>query len=436
MVCIVTFARSWQALIATRALGKRGKKVITCDSERFATSNFSKYSVENFVYPDPRKDEKGFVSKLIEKARLLKKKFNKEITLIPIHHETFVVSKYKKQLSKHLRLCIEDYDKIDRIHDKALILPELKRSKIPHPKTYIINNVRQLYDITPKMRFPVFIKQRRSFGSFGLVKVDERDELIYKYSQIVKDIKKTDYPIIQEFSKGKDYCCTAVLNNGKLRAMMTYQNIKTYPPKAGVGVYRKNVKSPIIEKIAARFLTGIKWHGVIEIDFRLDGNPGTAKKAYIIDANPRFWGGLNQSVKSDVDYPWLVYCIASYGDCEIVKRFTRNVRTENLVTAIMALNEEIYNNKDKKKELKKLRVHWDKLINRKERLPDFLKRLAHASDQRYKLKSFREFLKRRGKVQDDIFDCDDPFVFMGILYPVYIFLKYGKVSKEILTGKL
>ena len=42
--CIMTFARSWNTVAATRSLGKSGVEVITGDNLYFAASNFSLYS--------------------------------------------------------------------------------------------------------------------------------------------------------------------------------------------------------------------------------------------------------------------------------------------------------------------------------------------------------------------------------------------------------
>ena len=64
--CIITFARSWNTVAATRCLGAHGVDVITGDNLFVAASNFSFYSKGFFVYPDPDKDPEGFIDKLVE----------------------------------------------------------------------------------------------------------------------------------------------------------------------------------------------------------------------------------------------------------------------------------------------------------------------------------------------------------------------------------
>ncbi|MBN2458041.1 ATP-grasp domain-containing protein [Candidatus Woesearchaeota archaeon] len=440
MVCIITFARSWQALVATRALGKAGIKVVTCDTDKYATSFFSKYSRHHFLYTSPDKDEKRFVRELIEKSRHYRERYNEEVMILPIHKETYTISKYKKQLSRYAKLCIEDHTKIREVHNKGTIIKLLKRYRIRHPKTYCIKDMLELYRIVPKLSFPVFIKLTESAASIGLKKVDERDDLIYEYKKIVMEygLKPKDYPIIQEAVPGEDYCVTAIFNKGQKRAIMTYFNIKCHPYKSGPGVYRKNVNVPEMEKEAERFLNAIRWHGVIELDFRM----GKDKKPYLIEANPRFWGGLNQSVASNVNYPLLAYNIAMEHDCETVTRFNRRMRTENLVTAVLALADEIKKDERKRKELEKLGRYWkqafkdrDDMNNFRSCMKQFFGQLAHINKQKYTSKTIAEFISRRKIVKDDILDMKDPFVVMGIFYPIHLILKYGKINKQLLTGE-
>jgi len=434
MACIITFARSWQALVAVRSLGKAGINVITADTDNFATAFFSKYSLENFIYPSPY-DEKAFVRCLVAKAREIKRKYGEEVMLLPIHKETYTISKYKKQLSRHMKLCVNSYDRILELHNKASIAKVAKRLGVRHPKTYAVRDIAELYRLVPRMKFPVFMKLPESAASIGLQKIDERDSLIYEFSKAVREykLKPAQYPVVQESVPGTDYCVTAIYNKGEKRAMMSYMNIKCHPYKSGPGVYRKNVQSPEMERQASRLLNGVKWHGPIELDFRM----GRDKKPYLIEANPRFWGGLNQSVASNVDYPRLAYDIAMIGDCRKITKIDKSVRTENLATAVMALFDEIHKDERKQKQLKNLQRHWKNMFRGDfaKNFEMFLRQLGDINRKRYAFRSIEEFIKRRKLVKDDIIDMEDPFVVMGIFYPVNLLLKHGKVDRLMLTGE-
>ena len=78
-------------------------------------------------------------------------------------------------------------------------------------------------------------------------------------------------------------------------ASMTYHNLRAFPPERGASVMRETVKAPRMEEIAGDLLGPLGWHGVAELDFRWAGTPDT--EPFLIEVNPRFWGGLIQAVE-------------------------------------------------------------------------------------------------------------------------------------------
>ena len=82
---IVTYARGWQSLAATRSLGRRGVEVITADEVALTPASFSKYSTGTFTYPDCSKNPAEFLDKL--ESEIIKHKPNDPETpyvLMPI----------------------------------------------------------------------------------------------------------------------------------------------------------------------------------------------------------------------------------------------------------------------------------------------------------------------------------------------------------------
>ena len=61
---IITFARGWQTLVATRSLGRHGVAVVTGDEYAMTAASFSKYSVAEFRYPNPTKEPEAFLDTL------------------------------------------------------------------------------------------------------------------------------------------------------------------------------------------------------------------------------------------------------------------------------------------------------------------------------------------------------------------------------------
>ena len=61
---VITFSRGWQTLVATRSLGRRGVQVVTGDEYRMTAASFSRYSIEEFRYPNPTKEPEAFLDAL------------------------------------------------------------------------------------------------------------------------------------------------------------------------------------------------------------------------------------------------------------------------------------------------------------------------------------------------------------------------------------
>jgi predicted ATP-grasp superfamily ATP-dependent carboligase len=59
--------------------------------------------------------------------------------------------------------------------------------------------------------------------------------------------------------------------------------------------------------MAQRILDHVGWHGVAMVEFKVtpEGCP------YLMEVNPRFWGSLQLAIDAGVDFPWLLYQLAS-----------------------------------------------------------------------------------------------------------------------------
>ena len=145
-----------------------------------------------------------------------------------------------------------------------------------------------------------------------------------------------DYPLIQDFVPGEDYCHTALYNHGEQIAGMTYHNVRSFPRGTGAGALRETVALPEADEASSRLLSHLQWHGIAQLDFR-KGNDG---RVYLIEVNPHFFGGLPQAVAANVDYPHLLFRIAS-GEKVEPPDVDYSVRTEAPIVGLLATLDEI-----------------------------------------------------------------------------------------------
>ncbi len=436
MKAILTYARGWNTLAAVRSLGKKGIEVVTADEYDFAPSYFSKYSVDNFRYPNPDRDADGFIETLLERIQAHQPEDGKFV-LMPFHKETYLIAKHRDKFEPYIHVPVPDYDSIMKVHDKGGLAEYAMEHGIPIPKTYLFSQVDEVEEKAKGMKFPVFIKLRQSAAAVGLQKVDTAEELIRVFDEFVEKYRLTPetYPIVQEAVPGEDYCVTCLFEHGVPKAMMTYHNLRTYPVKSGTGVLRETVIVPEMEQCARDLLSRLEWHGVAEVDFRMEPEGGTP---WLIEVNPRFWGGLNQSIESDVDYPYLLFQMAVEGNIQHVETVRTDVRTETPVMAFLStIHEIVYDESrlaDMKETLERAKATFEP-GNRRATIRQLFHELKQVTDFKGRFEEIRQLISDHSRTVYDVLSLEDPLPALGILYLLAVFIKHGRISTELLVSE-
>ncbi len=436
---IITFSRGWQTLVATRSLGRRGVEVITGDEYAMTAASFSRYSTAEFRYPNPTKEPEAFLDAL-EKV-VLQYKPKDETTpyvLMPIHKETYLIAHHRERFEPHIRVPVPQIKHIKQVHNKGTLAAYAMLQDLPIPKTWIPENLTHFESIASDVKLPAFVKLRESASGVGIRKVKTYDELVSTYKEFVEyfKLKEKDYPIIQQAVPGNDYCVTTLFDHGKMVASMTYRGLRAFPAERGATVMRETVEAPEMEKVAAELMDSIGWHGVAELDFRWEGTPEALPQ--LIEVNPRFFGGLIQSVESGWDYPWLLFQLAVKGHIDPVTEIRTDVRTETPILAFLATLQEIAENE---RGMAALTDSWEQAKeefrtgSKRQGIRKLFRGVKDYFDVKTRFNKARQLLDEHKDNIYDVLSRDDPFAALGVLYPLAVFLKHGKVNLELITGE-
>ena len=436
---IITYSRGWQTLVAARSLGRRGVEVVTGDEYPMTAASFSRYCVGGFRYPNPTEQPEEFLDVLEE--TILRYKLEDEgvpYVLMPIHKETYLIARHRERFEPHIRVPLPDIHDIERVHNKGTLAAYAIERGLPTPNTWIPADLAQFEGQAPDIALPAFVKLRESAAGVGIQKVKTHEELDSTFREFVAHfkLKEGDYPIIQQGVPGDDYCVTTLFDHGKLAACMTYHNLRAFPAEKGAGVMRETVSAPQMEKIAADILGPLGWHGVAELDFRWDGSP--ERQPYLIEVNPRFWGGLIQAVESGWDYPWLLFQLAAHGHLDPVEEGRLDVRTETPVLAFLATLQDMAQNE---RAMDALKDAWRRAKDefREGSKRAGIRKLFEGTKEFFDVKArFAEAKRLLEDHKDNIYDvlsAHDPLPALGLLYPLAVFFRHGKVNMELLTGE-
>lgn len=435
MKAILTFARGWNCLAATRSLGRKGIQVIVGDEYAFTAASFSKYATGTFRYPNPDKDPDGFLDTLEQVVRQHKVE-GEEYMLMPFHKETYLIARNRARFEPLISMALPSVAQIDQVDDKGTLALLCQKQGLPIPETAVVDSPEEFRQRAETFPYPAFVKVRRSAAAVGVKKVDNPAEAVAAFEHFVKhcNLGPGSYPLLQQGVPGDDYCTTFLFDHGKLCATMTYHNLRTYPVKSGTGVLRETVVAPAMEKTGGELLSSLGWHGVAEVDFRWDGKQ---EQPPLIEVNPRFWGGLPQSVASGWDYPYLLFRLAVDGKVPPLDANDPTIRTETPVVAMLSTLTEIASDDRQMEALRKafeqLRGEY-KPGHRRVALKEFFEGIKGGFDMKARWEHARTLLHDHHGAVSDLFSWDDPRPALGVLYPLAVFMKNGKVNTELLVS--
>ncbi len=428
---IVTYGRSLIALMIAKSLGSRGVDVIGCDSVNMTVLSFSKHVSRYCIYAPPDKDEDQFIDDLLRIVSDNKPDDGRPYVLMPTFRESLIIAKHKDLFEEHIVVACPNYDAIRKVARKDTLARTTQDLDIESPKTWLPGDEQDLESIVKEASFPVFIKPPDGVGGRGISKIWDAQDLKTAF----KDLQ-TRYPgeqiLIQSLAKGTDYCFCGLFDQGKLVASMVYHNILKFPNEAGPGVIRETVDSDRFDAIAEKLMGPLRWHGVSGIDFVWDEDADSSPM--IIEVNPRFWVGLDHSIASNVDFPWLLFQLYTAGEVQDQASVKIGQKSSVPLLSTMAQAENLFSEAIKFDDLEK---QWPAI---KKHLKDyklqdaalvFKEALKNGFNFEQSLSKFQSLRKEAQPAKSIPYTKDDPFIGLGVLFVLGSLLKYGELPPEV-----
>lgn len=316
----VTDAQMRSSLAVIRSLGKQGLDVTAGEETRCATGVFSRYCRRGLVYPSPKKAEERFIGYLLDTLR------SGEIdVLFPVADACLKpIVDHEEEISRYTRIALPPRDIFMAGYDKGTTLRIAMENGIPCPRTFFPESPDDAAGIAEKIDYPAVVKPRVSSGRRGVRVCRDSQDLVQAYAASASEFGPV---VIQEFIPyGGELGVYTLLNaQSEPRAVTVQRRIRSYPISGGASTLRETIKDERSREavgIALRLLKAMRWSGVAMVEFRVDARDGSLK---LMEVNPRFWGSLNLSILSGVDFPYLLYRMVMDGDIEPVLDYQEGV---------------------------------------------------------------------------------------------------------------
>jgi predicted ATP-grasp superfamily ATP-dependent carboligase len=234
-----------------------------------------------------------------------------------------LLAKYHSEISPYTYLLSPGLKKIEFVRDKRNLMEFAETHGIPTPKTFQISPSLSLSSLMAEGRvgeipIPAVIKPRISSGSFGIIYVKKKEDLIPSYQSVHE---RYPFPLIQEWipDGGGTFGFSALFDEASnIKAAFVHKKLRMYPVQGGPSTLREGVEHPQIMELGLSLFKSLNWAGVGMVEFKVDPRDGIPK---LMELNPRFWGSLQLAIVSGVDFPYLILRMARGESFEPILRY-------------------------------------------------------------------------------------------------------------------
>ena len=320
---LVLDADQRSALAVTRSLGRRGIPVHTGEAASAALAGRSRFSRQFTEYPSPAREPEHFIQSLIELVQ--KQQIG---MLLPMTELTSRLLLEHRQEFHGIQIPFPDQQTVDRLADKCALMRLASALQIPIPKTWYADSPDKLPAPLEDLPYPLILKPGMSWlflqGQWRRAGVRSASTPQEAREILTSDPAFQAHPfLLQEYVEGHGAGVFALYDNGKPLAFFAHRRLREKPPEGGVSVLSESVEVDPLQGAHARtLLDHAGWHGIAMVEFRLAPD-GTA---YLMEINTRFWGSLQLAIDAGVDFPWLLYQLASGEQPEAVSNYRSGKR--------------------------------------------------------------------------------------------------------------
>jgi predicted ATP-grasp superfamily ATP-dependent carboligase/protein-tyrosine-phosphatase len=308
---ILTDGNERSALAATRSLGRRGVPVFVGAESRASLAGASRYCREVFTYPSPWTRPDEFAGCVLEHAR----RWGTRVALPMTDLAVEILGEAIPRAGAPLVLPIASLQQHRAVSNKYELMRSARGLGVPVPDTAFVADGDVDEALAQVKQWPVVIKPGRSlFRSNG-----QWLKTSVHYAQDAEELRniyrRVGYlrqpSLLQARILGEGQGVFGLFDHGRPVAWFAHRRLRERPPSGGVSVLCESMplRAALVDH-AQRILQSTGWHGVAMVEFKLDAKSGIA---YLMEVNGRFWGSLQLAIDAGVDFPWLLYQLATAG---------------------------------------------------------------------------------------------------------------------------
>jgi predicted ATP-grasp superfamily ATP-dependent carboligase len=303
---LVTDGEQRSTLAVVRSLGAAGFHVEVLSKTGVSIAGASRHCRAEHRVPDPSCAPGAFLDELGGLVSTRAADF-----LVPMTDVTVALVLANKEQLPQVVLPFPPPQVWAEATDKGRLMDIARELGVPVPRQVVVregDSQVEACEWAAEVGYPVVLKPHRSavvsarvVDSFGVKMAHDVGEL----SRLLAEFSPRAFPIlVQERIRGPGLGGFFLASEGCTTAAFAHLRLREKPPSGGVSVLRESVQlREDIQKHSEALLKWFEWSGVAMIEFKEDSATGIP---YLMEINGRFWGSLQLSIDSGVDFPRLL----------------------------------------------------------------------------------------------------------------------------------
>lgn len=293
---LVTHCHTRIGYAVSRSLTKAGYRVIAASRCRPSMCRGLSGVVAETVYPEPFNAPLEFIESLSRAANRYAAR-----AVLPVHEEIFVLARHRQEFATRrasTQVLAPPITQLLRLHDKGH-LPQLAHAaSIVTPATRIVSTRADLLNAVSDIGLPAVLKPRFGSGARGLRLLRNTADL----KAVVLGDEGPPTTLLQEWVPGTGVGIGGLFLQGEAFALSGHLRLREIPLSGGASTARVTLTHRDMQDAAKRLIASVGFSGVAMAEFRYDRD---TDRAWLLEVNPRYWGGVSTAIDSGVDIPSL-----------------------------------------------------------------------------------------------------------------------------------
>ena len=298
---------------------------------------YSKYASFK-IFPNPAYSPKKYIEALIHLAE----ERGGDVLIPTSDTAVEVISKNKTLLEKYYSVPVPAWSVIGTCLEKDKTYRTAEKIKIPIPKTFRVEDIDHLMQLSKEILYPCIIKpsspkMKRVFNLCArrkVIEVKRRTDLIANCKRL---LERQCHPLVQEIIPGPPtqlhFLWTVMDFESNPVAVFTARKIRQIPFDFGVCTLGESLWIPEIVELVLSFLKKIGYVGIAEIEFKLDPRD---KQYKLIEVNPRSGNYIILPTYCGVNLPYILYKMVN-GETTPSNIFKEGIRWHHLTSDLVLL---------------------------------------------------------------------------------------------------